>query len=266
MNRLIGVLVAGAVTLLAAPDVAAQSWRSGWYGGLDVGVALPRDIDIRGRTDDIPTNCDGHFPDVEVDGRTLPLPLDHPDCAPGAEGWENHFDIDGGPLLGFHAGYAWRALRIEAEYVHRRHGGNRSASTITGSDKQAEFVFGAERLSDVEADAFFGNVYYDFRGAPFELIPYVGAGMGLIAASTTYSTTYHRNPDSNIMRTLGRHPAAAGTLSVQEATLSDRLWAYQWTAGIDYPLVERFVLGVEVRHVKPEELSVPGRGGERPAR
>ena len=243
------LLVAGAAVLLGSPEAGAQSARSGWYGGLEIGAAVPGAIGIRGRSDDVPTNCDGHFPDIVLDGRTLPLPPDHPDCSAPGDGWRSRFDIGSGPLIGLHAGYARGPYRFEAEFSHRRHGGNRSDSTITAGDKEAEFIHGVERLRDIEADAWFGNVYRDFRVQSDGLRPYVGAGVGLIGVSMAYSSAYHRNPDSNVLRALGRHPAAAGTLSAQDAGLSDRLWGYQWVAGLDRPLAGNLVLGGKVRHV-----------------
>ena len=249
MIRLTGLFVVGVASLLALPEAGAQSARSGWYGGVEIGAALPGAISIRGRSDDVPTNCDGHFPDIAIDGTTLPLPLDHPDCTGPAEGWRSHFDITHGPLLGLQAGYGWRSWRFEAEYSHRRHAGGSSDSTVTAGDKEAEFVYGVEELRDIRADALFGNVYRDYPGAFGGLTPYVGAGIGLLEIGMAYGSAYHRNPDRDVMRALGRHPAAAGTLSAQDADLSDRLWGVQLIAGLDRPLAGGLVLGLKARHV-----------------
>jgi hypothetical protein len=56
-----------------------------------------------------------------------------------------------------------------------------------------------------------------------EFRPYVGAGIGLITAKLAYRSAYQRNHDAAGMRGLGRHPAAVGTLSLQDAILMDRL-------------------------------------------
>ena len=254
-----GLFVVGVTALLGSPDARAQGTRSGWYAGLEIGAAVPGAITIRGHSDDVPTNCDGHFPDIALDGRMLPLPLDHRDCVGEAEGWRSRFDIARGALLGFQAGYAWRSYRFEAEFSHRRHGGNRSDSTITAGDKEAEFVYGIERLRDIESGGLFGNVYRDFRSASGGFVSYFGAGVGLTRTRMAYSSAYHRNPDSSVLRALGRHPAAAGTLSAQDANLSDRLWAYQFIAGVDRPLAGGLVLGVKVRHVTvPDDFTDGG--------
>ena len=249
MTRLILLFAAGAAALPGIPEAGAQNPRAGWYGGIEIGAALPGGIGIRGRSDDVPTNCDGHFPDIVLDGRMLPLALDHPDCTGPAEGWRSRFDIGNGPLLGLQAGYAWRSLRFEAEYSHRRHAGGSSDSTITAGDKQAEFVYGVEELRDIRTDALFGNVFRDYRVAFGGLTPYVGAGVGLLGIGMAYGSAYHRNPDRDVMRALGRHPAAAGTLSAQDADLSDRLWGLQLMGGLDRPLAGGHVLGVKIRYV-----------------
>ena len=236
MTRPILLFAAGAAALLGIPEAGAQNPRSGWYGGIAIGAALPGHIGIRGRSDDVPTNCDGHFPDIVLDGRMMPLALDHPHCAGPAEGWRSRFDIGNGPLLALQAGYAWRSWRFEAGYSHRRHAGGSSDSTITAGDKQAEFVYGVEELGDIRADALFANVYRDYSRAFGGLTPYVGAGVGLLGIAMAYGSAYHRNPDRDVMRALGRHPAAAGTLSAQDADLSDRLWGVQLMGALDRPL------------------------------
>ncbi len=147
------------------------------------------------------------------------------------------------------AGYAWRSWRFEAEYSHRRHAGGRSDSAVTAGDKEAEFVYGVEELRDIRADALFGNAYRDYPGAFGALTPYVGAGAGLLGIGMAYGSGYHRNPDRDVMRALGRHPAAAGTLSAQDADLSDRLWGLQLMGGLDRPLAGGHVLGVKIRYV-----------------
>lgn len=240
--------VLASAALLATADARGQDRPAGWYVGVELGIAAPADIGIRGTSDDVPTNCDGHFPPLEVDGRTLPLPLDHPECAPGAESWTSRFDTERGASVGLQAGYAWRAFRFEAAYTRRHHGGDRSASTVVG-DKEAEFVETAERLDDIKAQAMFANVYYELPFAPAGFTPFVGAGVGLVEARADYGAAYRRNPDARLLLALGRHAAAAGTLSAQDATLADRIPAYQILVGVDRPLGKHLTLGAKVRRV-----------------
>jgi hypothetical protein len=129
--------------VLSVPCATASDRATGWYGGIELGGAKLGDLRFLGQSNDVPTNCDGHFPPVEVNGQTLPL--DHADCNQGAEEWTNELAIGVGPLLGMQWGYAWPTVHIEAEYLRRCHGRRGSNVTVEG-DKQAEFVLGEERL------------------------------------------------------------------------------------------------------------------------
>lgn len=240
------MLLAGAA-LFPAADVLAQE-RDGWYVGLGLGIAVPDEVDVRGRTDDVPTNCDGHFPPAEVDGRKLPLPLQHPDCRPGTEGWTSRFDLERGALIAVQAGYVWRSLRLEAEYTQRRHGGDRSTSAVVG-DKEAEFVLADEWLDEIEAHALFANIHYQLPFGVAGFTPFVGAGAGMVEARAGYGAAYRRNADADVLTALGRHPAAAGTLSAQDVTLKDRSAAYQILIGADRPIGRNLSFGATVRRV-----------------
>ena len=249
MNKGASAFSAFTTAIFLTVAAHAEGGREGWYGGLDLGLAISRDMDMRGRSDDVPTNCDQHLGRATVNGVSLPLPLSDPRCARGSEGWKSSFDIDNGPLLGLNVGYAWRGFRFEAEYFYRQHDGEYSGSEITSGDKQPEFIQSGERISDIRGHQFFGNVYYDFRDTRSKLIPYIGGGMGLMLARMDYSAGYLRNSDQNVIGRLGRNPNAAGTLSSQNEVLSDVLWGYQLLAGADYTLTERVFLGVKARYV-----------------
>lgn len=249
MRPTVVTLVAAAIlAVLSVPYATAADRDTGWYGGIEVGGGKPGALRILGQSDDVPTNCDGHFPPVEINGQALPLPLSHADCNQGTEEWTNELHVEVGSLLGLQWGYAWPAVRIEAEYLRRRHG-RRGGNVAVVGGKQAEFVLGEERLDALEADELFGNVYYGLRGAWGDFWPYVGAGIGLISAKLAYRSAYRRNADAAVLRGLGRHPAAAGTLSLQDATLVDHLRAYQVVLGIDRPLADGVVLGIKARRV-----------------
>ncbi len=90
MNKTTPALSAlAAAMLLAATDARAENGRAGWYGGLDLGMAMPHEMDTRGGSTDVPTNCDQHLPraTVNIDGRNeiLPFPLSDPGCARGQD-------------------------------------------------------------------------------------------------------------------------------------------------------------------------------------
>ena len=246
-------LAIAAAMLLAATDARAENGRAGWYGGLDLGVAVPDEMITRARNDGIPTNCDQHLPwaTVNIDGRNeiLPLPLSDPGCARGQDHWGNSFDLDNGPLLGLNVGYAWSGVRFEAEYFYRQHGGDVSGPEISSGNKADEFLLVKSRMNNLHGHQFFGNIYRDFRSISPSLIPYIGGGVGVMFAKMDYSAAFHRNPDRAVLQDLGRHPDAAGTLSSEDEELSDTLWGYQLVAGVDTPLADNLLLGVKARYV-----------------
>jgi opacity protein-like surface antigen len=239
-----------AATVIASSAQQAKAEREGWYGGLDLGMAIPNDMDTRFTSTSLPTICDQHFPPASLGDDTLPLPLDDSRCKPSSGSLDNNFDIDNGPLLGLNVGYAWRGFRFEAEYFHRHHGGEHRENNGLPQGPQQEFVLVGERVGDIKGHQFFANVYHDFDpGMASRIIPYIGGGMGFMLASMDYSIEGHRNPNSAVLEGLGSHPAAAGTLSFTDDKLTDTLWGYQVVAGLDYPLTDNVFLGAKARYV-----------------
>ncbi len=116
-------------------------------------------------------------------------------------------------LAGISFGYAWRGLRVEAEYFHRGHHGESSQFAIQSGGKEDEFVVIGEKISDIRAHHFFANFYYDFHGVWSRVIPYVGAGVGRMHVKMDYSARFLRNADRDVIGGLERHPDAAGTLT-----------------------------------------------------
>ena len=244
MSGLIFVL---AWALALVGNAAAE--RKGFYGSLDLGIAIPEDVETLASDSDVPTNCDQHFSPITVKGIQLPLPLSDSNCARGQDIWQNVFDLENGILGGVSFGYAWQGFRGEAEYFHRGHSGEYSPLEIQSGGKDDEFVVAGERISDLRAHHFFANLYYDFQRLLWpRVIPYVGAGVGAARVKMNYSGKFQRNADQSVISGLGRHPEAAGTLTFSEAELSDTLWAWQWMVGLDYALTERFSVGAKGRY------------------
>ena len=244
------VLLAIATSWLLAPGAAdALEAHGGWYAGIEVGLAVPRELNTLAGDTDVPTNCDGHFPLIVLDGERLPLPLSDPRCARGQDQWANAFDLDNGPLVGIHVGYAWRGTRVEAEVLRRDQGGDEAGGQNVAGDKQVEFVETGERMGDVRGHQLFGNVYFDVRSRSRRVIPYVGAGIGRMRAKMSYRASWQRNPDAAAIEGFGRHPAAAGSVTAEDETLSDTLWGYHLIAGVDYRLTDSLFLGLKARYV-----------------
>ena len=260
-NTLGSVVCAVLVMCVAMSKAGAQERPEKWYGGLEVGVALPNTMATHATDNDVPTNCDQHLgeaflvdraadPDVDdtVTATRLPLPLNHPACGRGQDEWETRYGPQTGPLMGLSVGYLRGPLRVEIEYLYRQHGGDSVAGENTAGDKQVEFLRAGDRISDFGAHHLFLNAYYDIRRESSAWIPYVGAGAGVTRAELHYSAGWHRNPDRDVIESHGRNPNAAGTLTAEEATLSDSLSGLQVMAGIDYPLADNLLLGFKARY------------------
>ena len=229
---------------------AAESSHRGFYVGLDLGAAVPHELESQRTNTGIPTNCDQWLAAATLpDGVAVPQPLEHRDCRPSALPRSPlRFDLDTGVLAGISVGYALDGLRFEAEYVYRRHKGERLPLSVAGDPKQQEFVQRDEEVGALRANQFFANLYYDFhdRISP-TLTPYLGLGVGFTAMKIDYSATSVRTGDRQRMIDLGRNPNAAGLTSAADEVLSDTLAGYQLMAGLDYALSDRLSLGVKVR-------------------
>lgn len=240
--------IVGVVCLLLAMVVAtnqALAEPSGWYGGLDLGIAMPEALDTDMGDNDVPTNCDQL---LSGPGSMFVKPLSDADCRQGQDTWNNRFDLDTGILAGVNFGYARHGLRIEAEYFHRRHSGEDSPLPFVAGGKEDEFSTLSERISDLRGHHFFGNVYYDFHNVWTQWTPYVGAGIGWMHAKLDYSSKFQRNADQAVVSGLGRNPNAAGTLTTSDAELSDTLWGYQLMLGSDYALNDQISIGIKARY------------------
>lgn len=254
-NTTLSVLAAAlAVTLPPVTTaVAAGQAGTGLYVGVDVGLALAQDVESTRTNVGVPTNCDQWLPGARLhDGTTVPLPLDQ--CAPRAlPASPNRFDLAAGWLGGVNAGYSVGRLRVEAEYFHRRHGGETLALVVPGDPKQREFVERSERIDNLRGHNVFANVYYAFRDprAPRRerrVVPFLGAGVGWMRTRLDYAATSIRTSDRDALLDLGRNPNAAGTTSRADATLTDDLFGYQLLAGLDYALTANQVLTFKVRY------------------
>ena len=228
-----------AAALAAAGAGAAHAADGGFYMGAEAGLSLARTLEATRTNVGVQTNCDGWLaPYTFADGSAAPRPAG--DCAPRAlPARANAFALSAGPLAGLAVGYAWPGpLRVEAEYLHRRQGGEKRSLTVPGDPKQREFVERSEEISELRADSLFVNVYYDFAPlAETGLAPWIGAGAGLSRVALDYRGTSIRGSAETL---LGldppRNPDAAGRVSYADETFSDRLWSWQVMAGADYAL------------------------------
>lgn len=234
---------------LALPPATAAAAGSGLYFGADVGVALAQDIESTRINVGVPTNCDQWLGRATLnDGTSVPLPPEQ--CQPRElPGSANDFDLDAGWLLGVNAGYAFGSWRVEAEYFHRRHGGQQLPLVVPGDPKQLEFTERSEEIDDVRGNNFFANLHYDLGGLNGSgLAPYFGVGLGLMSTKMDYQGTSIRNSDAQALLDLGRNPNAAGLTSRADEKMKDNLFGFQFIAGLDYPLGERRALTLKFRY------------------
>ncbi len=247
--RLSLVLLA-AVALLASTAHGSETARNGFYVGIELGAAEPRSIKSTRTNVGIPTNCDQWLPPVNIGGLQLPLPADQ--CQPRTlPASTSTFDPDTGWLAAVQLGYdGLGPFRIEAEYQHRRHSGEKVSLFVPGDPKQNEFSVRDEEIDRLRADSLFANVYYDFSQPLFLAgTPYLGAGIGLSRIEIDYSGISTRRDEAALsVLDPPRHPAVANQSSIADKTLSDWLWSYQLMAGMDYALGEHRVLSAKLRY------------------
>ena len=243
-------LVRGCVLAWAAGAGAAWAAPSGLYFGADLGGAMPGELSSTRINVGVPTNCDQWLGAATLnDGTMVPLPAAQ--CQPRAlPASPSDFDLDMGVFGAVQVGYAFDALRVEAELFRRRQTGERLPLVVPDDPKQAEFTERSEAIGDVVGDGFFANAYRDLgtRGAGGKFKPFVGIGVGWMSLDIDYAATSIRNADPAALLALGRNPNAAGVLSRADDTLSDRLAGYQVLAGFDYALGVRRALSVKVRY------------------
>ncbi len=248
-------LLAAALTvtmLAAATTAAAEQAGSGFYVGVDVGPSLARHLESTRTNVGIPTNCDQWLPEAVLgDDTTVPLPIDQ--CAPRTlPASPNSFDLGASWLAGVSGGYAMGRLRLEAEYFHRRQGGETLELVVPGDPKQPEFTERSERVDGLRGHNVFVNLYAGFRHPQADrdrrVQPFIGGGVGWMQTRLDYGATSIRTSDRDALLALGRNPNAAGTTSRADATLTDSLPGYQVLAGFDYVLTDRQALTFKVRY------------------
>lgn len=236
--------------VLAWATGAGAAWvaPSGLYFGVDLGGAMPGELSSTRVNVGVPTNCDQWLGAATLnDGTMVPLPAAQ--CQPRAlPASPSDFDLDLGVFGAVQVGYAFDAVRVEAELFRRRQTGERLPLVVPNDPKQVEFTERSETIGDVVGDGFFANAYRDLRVRGGKFKPFVGIGVGLLNLDIDYAATSIRNADPAAMLALGRNPNAAGVVSRADDTMSDRLPGYQLLAGFDYALGSHRALSVKVRY------------------
>lgn len=234
----------------AESDSANAAEFNGWYGGLELGVALSPGVTISGQDNDFASSsmCDG-FHGGNPSGADCSRPGGDVGVFSGrrrtGDNWENVFDGAAGVLSGLSLGYRWGAFRLEGEYFHRTAAHDEeNEPTVEGQSLSKitnEAIISSAHLGSLASHNIFINGYYDLplRAAKTKLRPYIGAGAGSSLVLLDYS--------ANFTRSINLEGPLAGTTTVAKETFSDNVFGYQLIAGADYPLDDRVTIGLKFR-------------------
>lgn len=252
----LAILPFGLGVLLSAlawvPSALGEERRPGFYAGIEVGISAATTLRSTRTHHGIPTNCDQWFESVVVDGQELPLPADQ--CQPRElPSSANEFELSGGVLAGIQVGYSGSGpYRLEVEYVHHRHDGDKVDLVVPGDPKQREFSVREEEVGEFHTHSLFANLYYDLSGLDdLALRPFVGVGVGTSRVEIDYSaTSIRRGVAALLALDPPRHPEAANKESRAAARVSDWLWGYQLILGLDYALENGRIVTGKLRYAR----------------
>ena len=181
------------------------------------------------------------------------------------------FDLGGAFAGSASFGYAWDALRIEAEFLNRAHEGgvallNSAVDNPALQGKTSEWNPHDppyHRVSDFSSNQLFVNVLYNFAiGSAWS--PYVGVGAGLARVQSHYRGSFlRRTLADGYVEAVGGDPAhpedwqvaAAGSSSVIDTQVSDKVFGYQIIAGVERGLTEGTSLFLAVRWSRIDDVS-----------
>ncbi|MCY3786423.1 MAG: outer membrane beta-barrel protein [bacterium] len=252
---------AGVCILGAAGSAGAQEYRSGFYVGLETGVAIPSGVDSTVSGVNQPTRCDRLLYPASIS------PPDDAVCRDNTPGVliANEFDPGVGFASGFIFGYAAGGPRFEVEYVNRYQGddvkplGGTKNPRVAG--KNTEWANDVEEwIGDHHAHQVFANAYYDFLNDS-RWTPYVGAGVGWAVTELSYYTQFTSKPAAEYLQIEfdpdwpeAAKRAAAGTTSILDDKVGKTVFGFQVLAGFDYALTERTSLGAKVRWTRFDDI------------
>lgn len=243
--------------------------EDGWYLSTDLGVAWGPQLDIQtGGLDDWVSEENLVHSSIRCDLTINPTLFQ---TAPGACGsapavWgplNETFDGGQGILSGLALGYRKKNFRFEGEYFYRIAAHNDTAVPTTpnydpGTDKGYHTV--QDAVDNVLSNNFFANLYYDFRSES-KLTPYLGIGVGLADTALEYRTLWHRTNDpryitvfdtegltgEDLATAQALNQKVAGTITIDRAKLSNRLFGMQAIAGVDYQVSDPVSIGLKFR-------------------
>ena len=253
---------------------SGQVWaKDGFYLGMDLGVAVAPEMDVKTGGLDNWTPPGSSVKGVRCDPFVNPDRVqtveDGQDACGELRVWGPYgesFDGGSGILAGLSVGYRMGNFRAEGEYFYR---GTAYDSTDCPVDLKSGWTpCGNEEYEDTEdgvdnvlSHNFFANLYYDYR-SDSKFTPYVGIGIGLARVSVGYRTLWQRTTDPAKVADfetekddgtpdevgIALNQSLAGTTTYDRAKMSDTLFGYQALAGVDYQVSEPLTIGLKFRY------------------
>lgn len=191
------------------------------------------------------------------------------DCPTAArEIYSTDFPLDGGGESAVRAGFNWRGVTFEGEYIHFGHGIGQAAilpSDAVTVEKGREWSVlspPVARMSDVQSHYVMLNVYRLLRPDSW-WSPYVGSGVGYGHTSFHYSSRFvRRTLNQGYFPVRGVDPftgevvpawqaAAAGTVSTVDDTIGLSHVSLQAIGGMEFQLSERVSFDIRGRWIGP---------------
>lgn len=251
-----GLLVSGAT-------VAA----TGLYVRVELGGNATPGMLLSTGDNDGPSRCDGF---VNPQYASVPGCTDPDRTVDAVDQWTSSFDGAYGLFAGAVVGYRFSPrLRLEFEYFYREVVFDESSAIIAPSGVSYVDIFGAElpkaeeRLGSAAAHNAFINLIVDFPLG--RVAPYVGVGAGSADARLEYGSHWARAIDPALIETAAGLPNEeevrrnlAGTVSLAQSTLRDRLFGYQILLGVVVVLNDSLALDANVRSARFSEFKDGG--------
>ncbi len=245
---------------------SGQVWaKDGFYLGMDLGVAVAPDMNVKnGGTDDWSNETGpdgtslGSRCDLTNNPRGLQVPGGVSGCGADPDPWgplTESFDGGSGILAGMAVGYRLGSFRVEGEYFYRNTNHDSTANSFpAGTAPGGGYEVIEDHVDDVLSHNFFANLYYDYR-SDSKFTPYLGIGIGLAKVSVDYRTLWQRSTDPAQITVFERgklgeelNQKLVGSLTYDQAKMSDTLFGYQALAGVDYQVSEPLTIGLKFRY------------------
>ena len=240
-------------------------YAGGVYASSELGLNFGQSLETTGASNDRASVCDGYINPQYARVESVPGYQGFNCTGPNrgaTSGWNNSFGSDTGIFFGAALGYRMESsrYRIELEYFYRDTGYDEisdidSALDLSDDKLVQELVRATDGIGSMTSHNLFANLYLDFANNS-RFTPYIGAGVGVGLTDLDYTSVWARNTDADRIDTgEGLSNVAeiranlAGTTSVAQKQLSDRLFGYQVVLGVDYALTESLQMGIKARWV-----------------